>query len=124
MAEGIARSLAPEGVTVASAGVSPSGVRAEAVAVMAEVGIDISSYRSKDVEEIRGQPVDAVITLCADEACPTWLGDAHELHWALTDPAAVPGDEATRLDAFRRCRDELARKLELLFRSGEPGACA
>jgi len=115
LAEGIARSLAPDGVAVASAGSEPSQVRPEAIAVLAEEGIDISSHRSKGADELRGEPVDAVITLCADEVCPVWLGSAHRLHWGLPDPAALDGDEGALLDALRKTRDELRRRLGLLL---------
>jgi len=112
MAEGIARALAPEGVKVSSAGSNPSSVRAEAVAVLREIGIDISAHRSKGVGEIDAS-VDAVVTLCAEEVCPVWLGSAHRVHWGLPDPAAVDGEG--RLQAFRNVRDELRRRLQLVF---------
>lgn len=115
MAEGIARSLAPEGVKVSSAGSAPSRVRPQAIRVLKEIGIDISGHRSKGVETIDASTVDAVITLCAEEVCPVFLGKAVRLHWGLPDPAATTGDEEAVLDAFRRVRDELRRRLELLF---------
>ncbi len=115
MAEGIARALAPEGVTVASAGSSPAFVRPEAIQVMQELGIDLSGHRSKSVDELSDQEVDLVVTLCAEEVCPVWLGQATRLHWALPDPAAVKHDQAARLDAFRQARDELRRRLSLLL---------
>lgn len=119
MAEGIARSLVPPGVVVSSAGSSPSQVRREAVAVMAEIGIDISGQRSKSVDEIDARSVDAVITLCAEEVCPAFLAPARRVHWGLPDPAAAGGNEAERLAAFRRIREELMQRLRLLFRRGE-----
>jgi len=115
MAEGLARALAPEGVTVASAGSRPTSVRPEAVAVMAEIDIDISGHRSTDVADVAPDGVDAVVTLCADEVCPAFLGDALRIHWGLPDPAAVQGDAGTRLDAFRATRDELHRRLAVVF---------
>jgi arsenate reductase len=115
MAEGIARSLAPEGVTVASAGSEPTKVRPEAVTVLGEVGIDISAHRSKGVQEIDPNGVEVVVTLCAEEVCPVFLGRAHRVHWGLPDPAAVPGDQGARLEAFRETRDELRRRLALLL---------
>ncbi len=107
MAEGIALYLAPAGVRVSSAGSEPSPVRPQAVAVLAEVGIDISGHDSKGV--------DAVVTLCAEEVCPVWLGDAHRVHWGLPDPAAARGRPGARLDAFREVRDELWRRLAVVF---------
>jgi len=114
LAEGIARSLASGSVRVSSAGSVPSSVRPQAVEVLREVGIDISSQRSKGVDQVE-RPVDAVITLCAEEVCPVWLEDSHRLHWGLRDPAAVGGSEAEQLDAFRATRDELLKRLRVLF---------
>jgi len=114
MAEGIARSLAPSGVRVSSAGSVPTAVRPEAVEVLREIGLDIAGQRSKGVDEIE-RPVDAVVTLCAEEVCPVWLGDALRIHWGLPDPAAAEGSAEERLDAFRATRDDLARRLTVLF---------
>jgi arsenate reductase len=112
MAEGIARSLAPAGVRVSSAGSEPSSVRPEAVQALGEIGIDISGQRSKGIDEV-DVPVEAVVTLCAEEVCPVWLGQAQRVHWGLPDPAAVTGPH--RLQAFRDVRDELRRRLEVVF---------
>ncbi|HOU93367.1 MAG TPA: hypothetical protein PLU22_20080, partial [Polyangiaceae bacterium] len=59
---------------------------------------------------------------CAEEECPLFLGPARRLHWGLPDPAAVTGSEEERLDAFRKTRDELRRRLEALFASDQQGA--
>jgi len=116
MAEGIARSLAPPGVTVWSAGSHPTSVRPEAIAVLREIEIDISGYRSKSVTEIPPPEVDTVISLCGEEECPVFLGKARRLHWGLPDPAAVGGSETGRLEAFRAVRDELRLRIAALFR--------
>jgi arsenate reductase (thioredoxin) len=118
MAEGIARSLAPPEVTVSSAGSAPASVRPQAIQVLKEIGIDISGHRSKGLGSIDAGSVDAVITLCAEEVCPVFLGKAHRVHWGLPDPATVAGPEETRLDAFRTVRDELLRRLKVLFGHG------
>jgi arsenate reductase len=118
MAEGIARSLAPAGVTVWSAGSHPTRVRPEAIEALREIGIDISAHRSKPVSEIPPDEVGTVITLCGEEECPVFLGNAQRLHWGLPDPAAVTGDGAARLEAFRRTRDELRRRLAEFFAEG------
>jgi arsenate reductase len=115
MAEGIARSLAPASVTVWSAGSQPTRVRPEAITVLAEIGIDISQHRSKAVADIPADQVDTVITLCGEEECPVFLGRARRLHWGLPDPAGDGGSDVDRLDAFRRTRDELRRRLEVVF---------
>jgi arsenate reductase len=115
IAEGIARSLAPAGTRVWSAGSRPTHVRPEAIAVLKEIGIDISAHRAKTVEEIPAAEVDTVITLCGEEECPVFLGEATRLHWGLPDPAAVAGAEEGRLAAFRDTRDELRRRIEALL---------
>jgi arsenate reductase len=115
MAEGIARSLAPAGTTIWSAGSRPTNVRPEAIAVLKEIGIDISRHHAKAVAEIPAAEVDTVITLCGEEECPVFLGKAARLHWGLPDPATVSGSETERLDAFRKVRDELRRRIGDFF---------
>lgn len=111
MAEGIARSIAPQGIKIWSAGSHPAGVRPEAIAVLKEIGIDISRHYSKAISDIPAAEVDTVITLCAEEECPVFLGDARYLHWGLHDPAAVDCTEQDRLNGFRNIRDELSRRI-------------
>ena len=119
MAEGIARSLAPQGVKISSAGSSPASIRPQAIQILNEIGIDISGHRSKGLNSIDAGSVDAVITLCAEEVCPVFLGKAHRVHWGLPDPAGITGTEEIRLDAFRSVRDELLRRLKVLFGHGD-----
>jgi arsenate reductase len=116
MAEGIARSLAPPNLKIWSAGSHPTSVRPEAIAVLREIGIDISGSRSKAVSEIPSAEVDTVVTLCAGEECPVFLGKARRLHWGLPDPAAAAGSEEERLSAFRETRDGLRRLIKALFK--------
>ena len=120
MAEGIARFLAPPDVTVWSAGSKPTRVRPEAIAALAEIGIDISGHGSKSVSEVPADEIDTVITLCGEEECPVFLGGARRLHWGLRDPASVGGSDTDRADAFRHTRDELRRRLAAVFAHGEP----
>lgn len=115
MAEGIARSLAPASVRISSAGSEPTSVRPEAMAALKEIGIDAAGQSSKGMEALEGEDVDAVITLCAEEVCPAWLGPAHRVHWGLPDPAAVSDSDESRMNAFRQVRDELRRRLGALF---------
>jgi protein-tyrosine-phosphatase len=115
MAEGIARSLAPADTKIWSAGSRPTSVRSEAIAVLKDIGVDISGHRAKAVAEVPAADVDTVITLCGEEECPLFLGKATRLHWGLPDPAAVNGSEAERLDAFRKVRDELRRRIRDFF---------
>ena len=122
MAEGIARSLAPLGIKIWSAGSRPTSIRPEAIAVLQEIGIDISGRRSKSVTEIPSSEVDTVITLCGEEECPVFLGNAQRLHWGLPDPSAAAGSETDRLSAFRETRDELRRRIAELFRENKGGS--
>jgi len=109
MAEGLLRSMAADGVVVQSAGLEAGRLRPEAVAVMAELGLDISAQRSKSVADLAGEHFDVVVTTCdeAKEACPLFPGAFDVLHWSIVDPAAVRGDNETKLEAFREARDEL-----------------
>ena len=113
MAEGLLRHDAGNRFEVESAGTKPSVVRPEAIAVMRELGIDISGHRSKSVEEFNGHQFDYVITVCdsARESCPVFFGAAKKLHRDFDDPAALDGPEEQRLALFRRVRDELRRYL-------------
>lgn len=109
MAEGLARAmLAPE-IEILSAGSSPSRLNPFAVEALNELGIDISHHRSKSVETIEPTGIDLVITLCAEELCPVFLGRARRLHWPLPDPAAAPPETATQ--RFREVRDELRKRI-------------
>jgi arsenate reductase (thioredoxin) len=110
MAEGLLRHDSGERFDVESAGTKASSVRPEAISVMGEVGIDISSQRSKNVNEFEGQPFDYVITVCdnARETCPVFFGSAEKLHHTFEDPPApFGGPEDERMMIFRRVRDEL-----------------
>ena len=120
LAEGIARFLAPPGVTVSSAGSSPAFVRPQAIQVLREIGIDASGHRSKSIDEIDAGSVDAVVTLCAEEVCPVFLGNALRLRWGLPDPAKAAGDDQAMLGAFRAVRDDLFRRMKLVFDAWTP----
>ncbi len=116
MAEGLARSMLGPAVRVQSAGSQPSTVNPFAVDALREVGIDITSHHSKSVDTIDPASVDTVITLCAEEVCPVFLGKARRLHWPVEDPASTD-PSLTReqlLARFRTARDAIRAKLETL----------
>ncbi len=115
LAEGIARSLAPPGVLISSAGAISHRVNPLAVRVLEEIGIDASGQRSKAVDEIDTRDVEAVVTLCAEQVCPVFPRSVPRVHWPLEDPTFVPGGEEASLRAFRAARDELRRRLAVLF---------
>lgn len=109
MAEGLLRYLAGDRFEVCSAGTKPGFVRPEAIAVMKELGIDISGNRSKHVDEFAGESFDYVLTVCdnANESCPIHPGHTNRIHHSFEDPAAVQGSEEERFAAFRRVRDQI-----------------
>lgn len=113
MAEGFLRHEAGDRFEVVSAGTHPTTVRPEAVAVMSELGIDISGHRSKSVDEFAGANFDYVITVCdnANEACPVFPAKTQRLHWSFEDPAAVKGSRKERKAAFRKIRDQILHRL-------------
>jgi arsenate reductase (thioredoxin) len=114
MSEGLLRHDAGDRFEVFSAGTRPSHVRAEAIAVMRELGIDISGQRSKGVDEFVGQQFDYVLTVCdhAKESCPVFPGKTVVIHQNFEDPAALEGSEAQRLAVFRRVRDQIRHYLQ------------
>lgn len=114
MAEGLLRHDAGDRFEVESAGTKPGIVRPEAIAVMKEVGIDITAHRSKHVEEFNGQHFDYVLTVCdnAKESCPAFFGTAKRLHHSFTDPAIVEGATEKRMAAFHNVRDEIRSYLK------------
>lgn len=109
MGEGLFRHEVGDRFEVFSAGARATLVRPEAIAVMAELGIDLSTHRSKTVDEFLGQEFAYVVTVCdnANETCPVFPASTKRIHWGLEDPAAVTGSDEDRRSAFRRIRDEL-----------------
>ena len=114
MAEGLLRHDAGERFEVESAGTKPSVVRTDAIVVLKEVGIDITSHRSKHVDEFDGQNFDYVLTVCDNvkESCPLFFGTAMRLHHGLKDPAVVEGPQEKRMAVFRKVRDEIRSYLK------------
>lgn len=112
MAEGWARRLATEDTSVYSAGSEPGGLHPAAVAVMSEVGIDLSGHHAKPIAEIPLEEVRTVVTLCAGEVCPALPGVLERHHWPVPDPAGRGSatDDDT-LEKFREVRDQIERLL-------------
>ena len=116
MAEGLARKLFGSRIAVQSAGSEPSRVNPHAIEVMREVGVDLTTHRSKSVQSIDPTPVSLVVTLCAEEVCPVFLSKARRIHWPIPDPASndpsIPSDEMRA--RFRTARDQIQGRLEVL----------
>jgi arsenate reductase len=112
MAEGFLRTSAGDILDVQSAGSKPTGsVHPLAIAVMQEVGIDISKHQSKHLDQFLNQKIETVITVCgnADQVCPVFPGQVNRHHWGFDDPAHTKGEEEEILIVFRRVRDEIRR---------------
>lgn len=121
MAEGFVRALYDNCYEAYSAGTEPTQVHPCAVTVMREVGVDISTYRAKGLEEFDGQHFDFVVTLCAEAqaACPIFIGGETYLHHGFDDPAQPQSKAtATETDAcaqFRMVRDQLKEWIDVTF---------
>lgn len=121
MAEGILRHLGGNNFEAFSAGIKPVPIQPLAIKVMAEIGIDISSQRSKSIDEYRNLDFDIVITMCdsAKALCPVFLRGFRQIHWSLIDPAEAKGTEDERLLVFRNVRDQIIEKIKEQFLKGE-----
>ncbi len=125
MAEGWTRKLKGNVIEAYSAGIETHGLNPDAVKVMAEAGIDISTHQSKTAEALRNIPFDVVITVCghANETCPAWLGSkAKVVHVGFDDPPTLAKSAKTPEEAivhYRRVRDEIGAYVETLPQSLE-----
>lgn len=117
MAEGLARQYLPADIVVQSAGSEPSALNPYAVKAMAELGIDISQHYAKAIEEIDSSEIDCVITLCAEEACPVFLGKVPRLRWPINEPAAGRETPEQLLQGFLVARDEIKQHILQLAQS-------
>ncbi len=117
MAEGIANYFLGDRIEAFSAGTEASFVNSKAIAVLREIGIDISGHRSKNVDEFAGKQFDFTITLCGDarDNCPIFSGGGERVHIGFTDPAKATGNEEEFMGAFRRVRDEIKEALIKYF---------
>jgi arsenate reductase len=117
MAEGLAKLIFGKRAKVGSAGSKPSGsVHPLAIAVLQEIGVDISKNSSKSVGQIMPEffdGLDYIIILCDDEVCPAVAANAVNLHWPFQDPTLAVEDQ--KLEAFRTIRDLLLRRLLLFY---------
>jgi len=123
MAEGWTRHFGGERVHVESAGIEAHGKNPRAIAIMADAGIDISGQESTVVSDAMIQSADIVVTVCghADEQCPVVPPGAEKIHWPLSDPAKATGTEEEIMQAFRKTRDEVKRRVRELLNDRELG---
>ena len=115
LAEALLRKKGGSDFEVASAGTEPRGINPLTVRVLEEAGLPTEGLRSKSVTEFLDRGWDYVITVCdqARQACPVFPGSHESLHWGYEDPAAVEGDEETRLQAFRDVFTALSERIGL-----------
>lgn len=119
MAEGFTRALRSESLEPYSAGILAHGLNPDAVAVMAEAGVDISGHTSKTLDDLEGTSFDYVVTVCgnAHETCPFFPGQARVVHVGFDDPPALARQSSSREEAlghYRRVRDEIRAFVETL----------
>ena len=116
MAEGLGRMIFGQRIPVQSAGSTPSSVNPYAIEVMRELGVDLSTHHSKSVDTIDPTAIGTVITLCAEEVCPVFLGKVRRLHWPIPDPASMDSNLSREdmLARFRTARDTIRNKLHRL----------
>jgi arsenate reductase (thioredoxin) len=119
MAEGWARHLKGDQIEAYSAGIETHGLNRDAVRVMAETGVDISSQCSKQVDELPDVKFDYVVTVCghANESCPVFPDKTRVIHVGFDDPPRLAADatsEEERLAPYRRVRDEIRAFVETL----------
>lgn len=112
MAEGFLRAFAGERFEVQSAGTRATRVHPLAIAVMRELGIDISRHESKSVDGV-GEGWDVVVTVC-DASCPVPPRSGLKLRWKVPDPSAARGTESERLEVFRHVRDSIRARVRVL----------
>lgn len=119
MAEGLARALLPAEIRIASAGSRPGRVDPRAIAVLAEIDIDIAEHYSKSVDTVALDDFSHLITLCTEEVCPIAAGHFTREHWPMPDPVGAATGQAD-LAPFRSVRDELRSRLLAHFGPNSP----
>jgi len=120
MAHGFMKSFAPDW-QIFSGGTKPEKqVNPNAIRVMKELNIDISSHTPHHVNEYIGENWDYVITVCggAKEICPVFIGNVkNRLHIGFEDPADARGEDDFVHNEYRRIRDEIKNEFELFYKS-------
>ncbi len=113
MAEGFAKEFGKGLIEVYSAGLFAAGVHKRAIAVMKEIGIDISRQKSKTINEDLLKQMDIIVTLCgnAEEACPWTPPHIKRIHWPIKDPVGTIGTQEEIMNEFRRARDQIKEKI-------------
>jgi len=122
MAEALLVHLSEDAVDAASAGSRPKPLHPNAVKAMRRRGIDISTNRSKHVDELRARRFDVVITLCdrVREVCPEFPSHPELVHWSVPDPALEGDTDRATYPAFERTATELEARIPFLLHTLDP----
>lgn len=117
MAEGLLRHRFPGRFEAFSAGTDPTTLDPCAVRVMAELGIDISGKRSKELGVFIDPEMDVVVTVCDAVAttCPMFPDGKETVHASFADPSGATGNEDERIAVFRAVCDEIAAWIDATF---------
>ena len=117
MAEGLVNHFLGDRIQACSAGTEATRVNPLAARVMAEIGIDLTTHRSKTMDEFVSETFDYVITLCGDanEKCPLFFGGVQRVHLGFDDPSRLPGSDDEVLPDYRRVRDEIKERIGQFF---------
>jgi arsenate reductase (thioredoxin) len=117
MAEGYMNAKYGDRYEVFSGGTEVTRVHPMAIAVMQEIGIDISGQWSKLIDEHYGKGIETVVTVCdsAQKACPFFPGAKEEIHQSFPDPSVFKGSDEEVRAGFRRVRDEIIRWIDMTF---------
>jgi len=121
MAEGYLRARYGDRYDAFSAGTDISPIHPLAIAVMREIGIDISGQRAKPLSDLAGMEMDVVVTVCdsAKAACPYFRWAIETLHIAFPDPGGVAGPEERMIGVFRSVRDQITALIDEYFGKGD-----
>jgi arsenate reductase len=119
MAEAFLNKLCGERYEAKSAGVTPTQINPYVAKVMAEIGFDLSTHRSKSIMEFQGKKFDYVVTVCdsARENCPFFPGKI-EIDKRFPDLSAFKGTEKEMLQKARVVRDKIRSWVENTFCKG------
>jgi arsenate reductase len=116
MAEGLAKNMLGDNFNIKSAGSKPSGeIHPNAIACMDDIGINIRDQYSKHIDNLDKEfmsNLDYVITLCAEEVCPSLPIATKRLHWINEDPVNINYSDKQLKYAFSTTRDNIFKLIK------------
>ncbi len=123
MAEGYLRSRYGDRYEAFSAGTNPTAVSRKAIAVMREIGVDISGHRSKSLNDLAGEQMDLAVALCSNASglCPFYPFAEKTIHRNFPDPGKLTGSEEEIMEGIREIRDQIVSWIDSSFGDGRTG---